>query len=102
MKKTSSYEVVQCKKLVDDGLNSGQSICSHGNWASVDNGNDVCKRCGYHKNEHTIGFEYEEYELIEDTKIDFDQKERYDKCVAILEKSLPNFTTAVNEYQGLF
>ena len=83
-------------------MNSGQSICSHGNWASVDDGNGCCKRCEQPKNKHTIGYEYEEYELIEDTKIDFDQKERYDKCVAILEKSLPSFTTAVYKYQGLF
>ena len=37
-----------------------------------------------------------------DTKIDIAKKERYDKGVLVLEKSLPSFTTAVNDYQGLF
>ena len=94
--------MVQCKVLVEQGLNSGQSICSHGNWSTVDDGNGSCKRCGHRKNQHRIGFEYEEYEEMFDTKIDFEQKDRYDKGVLVLEKSLPSFTTAVNEYQGLF
>ena len=37
-----------------------------------------------------------------DTKIDPAKKKRYNEGVSVLEKSLPSFTTAVNDYQGLF
>ena len=100
--KQSSYEITQSTVLVNQGLNSGQSICSHGSWSSVDDGHGRCKKCKYARNQHTVGFEYVEYDELFDTKIDFAQKEKYDKGVKVLEKSLPGFTTAVNEYQGLF
>ena len=83
--KQASYEIVQSIPLVNQGLNSGQSICSHGNWATVDDGNGRCKKCSNRKDQHRIGFEYEEYEDMFDTSINSEVKDRYDKCVLILE-----------------